>query len=173
MYVNCFLSCQDASRAHCWRDGAKRWVTTCLYHPRLRGCYVCSLSDTDAQDSAQNETDGRQEATQQQPRQGQQGGGGATPGSTDTPPTGGTEGGGGARGTTASTQNARRNNVHVINFPSVQVMMTRGGHPVPVGGQQQQPGTSQGGATGGGGGGGASNPQLPQFGAPMFFGLPL
>ena len=109
----------------------------------------------DAQEAARDQTDGQQQegssGAQQQPQTSRAPGGGATP--TETPPTSGQEGG----------HPGLRRNVQVINFPSIQVMM-RGG----------QPGTSQGaGAAGGGAGAGGGNPQLPQFGAPMLFGLPL
>ena len=108
---------------------------------------------------AQEEADGRQEGSgggtgQQQPQQQQQGQQGATP--TGDPSSRG-EGGGAPPG-------RGRNNVRVINFPSVQVMMTRG-----------PPGSNPGGGAAGTGqaASGGANPQMPPFGPPMLFGLPM
>lgn len=108
----------------------------------------------------QEEADGRQggggqqqsQQSQQSQQQGQQG---TTPTEASQPS--------GGRGAGAPNREApRRNNIRVINFPSVQVMMTRG-----------QPGSSQGAAGAGQSASGGANPQVPQFGAPMLFGLPL
>lgn len=48
-------------------------------------------------------------------------------------------------------------NVQIMHFPPVQIMMSQG--------LPGQPGSI--------GGGAAANPQMPQFGGPMLFGLPL
>lgn len=120
-------------------------------------------------------TDGGEGSRSNPPVEQQGGRGDSQEGSSASASTTGSAGTGTRAGASTTQGNGTRRthqpagNIRFVNFP-VRVQMVRGGG----GGGRQAEGTSQAGATAGPGAGPAgSNPQVPQFGAPMFFNLPM